>query len=586
MTSVAGDIRPSVALPSVSVRELKFSDGTAIALKPDDTVVLVGPNNSGKSAALRQIRENIAQPGEYTVVHKCTLDIAGSKDDLVAHIKSHSQKIFTPERIEFVGYNFEIRQFELDYLMDCPRGALKSFFSLYCRTDERLSGSDPVKSISYRKARPSHPMHVLVMDKKIEALASSAFHSAFGKYLHVNRAGGNEVELYISDIEFDAKPQDDFSNEAAAFFTNDSQPLNLQGDGMRAFATLTLNTLALSQQTMLLIDEPEAFLHPPQARLLGSLIARPDSHSRQVYIATHSADVLKGVISSAKRQPLILRISRSGDVNNVRVLDSNAITKLNRDPLIRFSGILDAIFHSHVIICEADTDCQFYSAVLEAIQDDADVRPDALFVQSAGKHRMAKLGEVARQLGVPFSTIVDIDALNEKALFKDLCKVSGIDWSEVEADWRAVFDAVSGLKPSLTLSQVVAAIEAAMIQLKNGDIALTDFLAKVRDSVRSNSPWENVKLAGRNALPLGAVVQHFDKLLATCARSGLWIVPEGELESFCRTVRARKGSSWIIELSERFDIRQDAALNAARDFVRNVWLRALRGDTAIEATEA
>ena len=43
---------------------------------------------------------------------------------------------------------------------------------------------------------------------------------------------------------------------------------------MRSFASVILHLLAPNTQSVLLLDEPEAFLHPPQARLLGEFIAK------------------------------------------------------------------------------------------------------------------------------------------------------------------------------------------------------------------------------------------------------------------------------------------------------------------------
>lgn len=349
-----------------------------------------------------------------------------------------------------------------------------------------------------------------------------------------------------------------------------------QGDGMRAFATLALNTIAISQQSAVFIDEPEAFLHPPQARPTGRLVSQNRPRVRQTFIATHSSDVLKGVLENVDRNVHILRISRSGNDNKIRILNPDAIEGLTKDPLIRFSGIFDGIFYQHLFICEADTDCQFYSAILESCQHGTGVKPDALFVQSASKHRMAKLGVVARQLGVPFSIIVDFDALNEQRLFKDLCEACGIEWGRVSAHWLAVKKAVDARKAPLTASQLVTAVEETVNDLKQRKITITQFLELVRERIRANSPWENVKIGGRSALPLGEVVEHFDALAEICADDGLWIVPQGKLESFCRTIRSRKGSSWIIELSEKFDLATAPELMDARGFMQRIWNRAVQ----------
>jgi hypothetical protein len=36
-------------------------------------------------------------------------------------------------------------------------------------------------------------------------------------------------------------------------------------------------------------------------------------------------------------------------------------------PLLRYSSILDGLFHERVTICEADSDCRFYAAMLDAV---------------------------------------------------------------------------------------------------------------------------------------------------------------------------------------------------------------------------
>lgn len=41
--------------PTLSFETVTFSDGTTLSFEDDDIVVFVGPNNAGKSAALREL---------------------------------------------------------------------------------------------------------------------------------------------------------------------------------------------------------------------------------------------------------------------------------------------------------------------------------------------------------------------------------------------------------------------------------------------------------------------------------------------------------------------------------------------------
>ena len=177
---------------------------------------------------------------------------------------------------------------------------------------------------------------------------------------------------------------------------------------MRSFVGVLLNTFILSH-SILFIDEPEAFLHPPQARLIGKMIAKDLPSKRQLFIATHSEDLLKGLLDASKDNLKIIRIQRDGAINKVSVLDSIDIKEIWKDPLLRHSNVLDGLFHSKEIICESDTDCRFYSAILSAIHDNTgSISPDILFIHCGGKHRMPIVIKSLRKLVVPPLRVVSL----------------------------------------------------------------------------------------------------------------------------------------------------------------------------------
>ena len=79
--------------PSVTFEEITFSDGTTVGLDPADVVVLVGPNNSGKSLALRELDDYFAGHTATTVLKSIELRKTGTKEDFDAlALRSHSRK--------------------------------------------------------------------------------------------------------------------------------------------------------------------------------------------------------------------------------------------------------------------------------------------------------------------------------------------------------------------------------------------------------------------------------------------------------------------------------------------------------------
>ena len=133
---------------------------------------------------------------------------------------------------------------------------------------------------------------------------------------------------------------------------------------MRSFASVILHLLAPLTPSVLILDEPEAFLHPPQARLLGHVIGNERSERAQLFVATHSPDVLEGLVNVAAGHLRVLRIQREGNVNRVDVLDQDHVKEISVDPFMKYSSVLSGVFHERVVVCEGDSDCVFYNSLL------------------------------------------------------------------------------------------------------------------------------------------------------------------------------------------------------------------------------
>jgi len=127
--------------------------------------------------------------------------------------------------------------------------------------------------------------------------------------------------------------------------------LHTQGDGMRSFVGVLLHSLVVDH-SVIMIDEPEAFLHPPQARLLGQMILKETPQGRQLFLATHSGDFLRGLLDTQSNRVRVLRIQRDNGINPIKELDSNGIKKVWGDPILRYSNVLDGLFHNKVVLCD------------------------------------------------------------------------------------------------------------------------------------------------------------------------------------------------------------------------------------------
>ena len=564
-----------VVRPRLSFEKIQFSDGTELQLAEDDIVVFVGPNNAGKSAALRELEAWVARSSPGLVIKGATLRKVGTQADLRTYLEAKAQKSGDSSNLQYGGIGYNIHHTHLQYF-DQPsdRHPVAPFFAKRLNTESRIQDSNAAPAIALFQSPPSHPIHVLLMNPELSKEISDKFRHAFGRDLTPFRAGGSSFPLYVGNRPKMPSDKDELSKEFIEALQASNVLLEKQGDGMRSFAAVILHVLAAQTHSIQFLDEPEAFLHPPQARLLGRYIAenRPEVNS-QLFISTHSTDVLDGLVEGGSDKVRIVRLRREGNINHVKELDNQKTKAVAKDTLARFSRVFDGIFFEHVVICEADADCMFYQSILNLPSISGDRRPDVLFVHTAGKHRMAKLADTLRSLDVPVSVIADIDILNDEGTFKDLFQKLGGDWTAVNTHWKTVSEAVLKQRPPLNAGQVASLIADHLTGI-SGTAEFPDEKERaIKEVFKTVSPWSAMKRSGRTALPAGEPIKHFDALSKLCSKHGLWIVPVGEIEGFCRSIGSH-GPRFVEKVLEERGLETDSELKEARDFIGEIWASA------------
>lgn len=560
--------------PTLAFETITFSDGSTLTFEDDDIVVFVGPNNAGKSATLREMETLVGREDSGLIVRSAQLRQTGDSDSLRAYLDQYSQKSVTGAQLHYGGIGFNINDSHLQFFdKSSNRHFIAPFFAKRLATETRIQDSIAAPGIALHRSPPTHPIHLLLMDEELAADMSEKFRHAFGADLIPFRAGGNNYPLYVGARPTLAPGKDELSREFVEELQQTSVQLDSQGDGMRSFAAVLLHVLAANNHSIQFLDEPEAFLHPPQARLLGKYIAEGRRAKSQLFIATHSTDILDGLIEGGSDKVRIVRIRRDGNINHVKELSKTQTRMVAKDTLTRFSRVFDGIFFEHVVVCESDADCMFYQSILSLPSISGERRPDVLFVHTAGKHRMSKLVDTLRALDVPVSVIADIDVLNEENTFKALVEKLGGTWLDFQPHWQAVSQAVLRQRPPLNATQVKGMI-ADQIDAVNGTAEFPRANERaIKNIFKTVSPWSALKQSGRRGLPNGEPTTQYDQLAQKCEAIGLWIVPVGEVEGFCQSLGSH-GPGFVEKVLETRNLETDTELAEAREFVGNVWRRA------------
>lgn len=567
------DTQGKIATPSLTLEQMTFSDGTALDLSANDIVVFVGPNNAGKSAALREIERHVGKRGETPhVIVRVKVRKRGTPQEVRKFIEENSHQHYPSGTLHLAGHGYNIQAGMVENSWNSDLKSIQPFFCRRLRTETRIVDSDPAKAFKVLTEPASNPIQTMYKDSRVEDRLSSYFKQAFGEELIVFKAGGSEIPLLIGERPALIPNEDRFDYSYLKRLVGGSTPLSDQGDGMRSFTSVILQMLVLETPTMLLLDEPEAFLHPPQARLLGEFLARERPKHAQLFIATHSADVLTGLLEMAPDQLRLIRIERDGNINRVKELEKGRAKAIASDPLMKYSSVFSGIFYQRAIVCEADADCLFYQAVLSRVTADGAVRPDVLFLHSSGKHRMATISGALRALGVPVDVIADVDLLSEQDTFERLVRVMGGNWSTVEPHWLIVKKAVEERKPTVDARAVKREISNALKELGNASEFPKAIRRKIESALKKSTPWDTIKEAGDQSLPRGDATQSMKALRELCEAYGIWIVPVGEMEGFCKSV-PNHGPKWVQQVIEDRDVGTDPDLEVARTFVSAIWER-------------
>jgi AAA domain, putative AbiEii toxin, Type IV TA system len=560
----------TAAIPHVAITSLMFSDGTQVPIAANDVVLVVGPNNAGKSAALRAIRDKLQDASAGSPVLRSVEFLkVGDVAELMDWISkpTSSPKNLSPSNPAIQAYGHVIHQSQArhEWQRGDHLGGLTRWFCHLLSADERLQMCNPPPNISLTQEGPSHPIHVLQRDDTLEHRISLKFRRAFGVDLVVHRNAGNVVPLHVGERPTPNAGQDRVSRGYVEAI-EELPTLHTQGDGMRSFAGVLLAT-SVGRESIMLIDEPEAFLHPPQARLLGTTLVQDKSRGRQLFIATHSTDILRGVLDSESADVRVVRIARNGSVNKVRLLSNERIKQLWGDPLLRYSHILDGLFHESVVVCEADADCRFYAAVLDAVlvgrSDDAK-RPDLMFTHCGGKARLPVVIRALREVDVPVKAIADFDVLSEQEPLKAIVEALGISWAKVETDWLLVKASVDAKKPDLSTAEVRVEIDKVLAKATSNNFPATA-KKEIQSILKRTSSWAHAKEVGKAFVPPGDATKACDRLLKNLLAGGLYVVEVGELEGYVRS-EGGHGPKWVNAVLSRA-LATDTELEPARAFV-------------------
>jgi hypothetical protein len=127
---------------------------------------------------------------------------------------------------------------------------------------------------------------------------------------------------------------------------------------------------------------------------------------------------------------------------------------------------------------------------------------------------------------------------------------------------------VEGKKPELATEELKREIETVLAGVSE-PLFPSSAKKRIQSILRRSSPWSTAKSVGIPFLPSGQPSQACKRLLDSLERSGIFVVPVGELEGFARSAGGH-GPAWVAEVLKQ-DLASSQELDQARVFVSKLF---------------
>lgn len=541
----------SIKLSKIQFAGSRDSKLEGLSIEPGNITLLVGPNNSGKSQALREIEsyccENVTPSKVIKNIQLHYPESAAEINTLLNQYKIEPENnelnpseycimqhgiSTSPKKHTIVQERLEnaINTTNMNYLCNY----VISYFTIRLDGKSRFLLTEPRETGDLQRQPENHLM-ALFLNTAARNQVSKFTEDAFGLYFVIDPTEMKRLRIRMSETRPTSSQQEQGLDENARRFHNAASEISMLGDGIQAFVGL-LSAVASLDHKIILIDEPEAFLHPPLARRLGANLAKiAAERNAHLIVATHSADFVMGCIESTDKVEIV-RLTYENKIASSRKIEPLNLKSILNTALLRSSGVIRSLFHRAVIVCEGDSDRAFYDEINRRLISVGRGIQDALFINAPNLQAVDKIVKPLRELGIPAVALVDLDFLNSK----------GDEWSKL-----------------IHACQINELTEQEILEERK-------YFAKLFSTAQKSQEKILIKNGGVNNLK-GEDVNRLLSFLEKLAKDGLFLVPIGELESWLSHFKVSgHGPAWLINMFELIG-NQDEASNFLSPSENDIW---------------
>jgi hypothetical protein len=518
----------------LQLTRLTLAAAQGLPSQASPVTILVGPNNSGKSLALREI-EAWARGSDAPRLVIDELEAAWPASAAEAlemlrpfetapnegEVPQADSMLIAPFRVDGPANRMWIpRQHLANQLQNGDmggwlRGNVLTHFVARLDGRARFDLLQP-RTLHDEQVPAQHHLAALFFDDDARQRVRDIVTEAFpGRYFVIDPTSMTEFRVGMSERAPADSAEEQGWDKRSREFHAAIERIETLSDGVVCFTGLIAAAITLPHR-VLLVDEPEAFLHPPLARILGANLATlTEQRGASLVAATHSAEFLMGCIESGI-ETTIVRLTYESGVAGARVLAPAGLKGLIRDPLLRSTEALAGLFHRGVVVGESDHDRAFYNEINRRLVASKRGTADTFFTNAQNWQTIPRVIGPLRELGVPAAAIMDLDTVTGP-----------------KREWEKFYKAIGLDEPA-----------SQALEAKRTSVATT--LRALGKGPDNKLICKTTGISGLTSTERAAARD----LLENLGQYGIFVVDVGELECWLSPLNVASGSKakWIVDV--------------------------------------
>ena len=538
-------------------------------IKLGKLTVFVGPNNCGKSQTLKDIALLMNSKKQSKIVSKLKFTSTEfSNIEPLIDVSDHKDAL-NHKTIVGIGENFaEVEHSITDQDFEHSKLNQDKMFELYNRfrivllnSHNRVNMINQTSTNGLESDRASNLLQLVYLDysKKILTIFQDVFKDTFNASVYLDHTALSQIALRISQEGINPLTGDAQKDRGVL---KKLEKIDDQGEGYKSFAATILG-LVSAKNRLVLLDEPEVFLHNAQQKQLGRWVGDfTKDNKTQLIIATHSSSFLEGLLASEVNVN-IQRLNRVKNNTSFSDIEADVVEKFTSNPILSSQRVLDAVFQKAVVVCEADTDRMIYRMVADKIKPQHEV----LFIHSHNKQTTPHFVNTLKNCAVPVYSIVDIDIFHEDKEFNEIINAHdinlGLKYIEIQGKIKNLIN--NNRDDKRVRDDLRKELEQLLSDCSSfADVTMLKSKTKRLYKIFSN--WCLFKKQGINFISDATIKAELKKLITFLKTKNLYIVNVGELEGWISGDYS-KGKNWINYAVEKIDKKIPKPLES---FIRGI----------------